>query len=117
MALARDSRGAAPAVQGDPGFGEAAERVYDAGQALIVRRLELAMSEACVLARSAVGFVVVGVIVFAGWLYLVAGLIDALARDYPRFGVEMSVGGFHLALGAALLGVFQRAVGKLGDRT
>lgn len=115
--MVRDSSGVASPARRDLGLGQAVEHVYEAGQALIVRRLELSMAEARLFARNGFGFAFAGVVAFAGWFYFIAGLIDALARDYPRFAVEMSVGGFHVVLALALFGVFQRATEKLGDRS
>ena len=99
----------------EAGLGEAVGRVYEAGEALIVRRLELGVAEARVFARGSLGLALAGIVALVGWLYFVAGTIDALAREYPRFAVEMSVGGVHMALACALFALLRRGVEKVGD--
>lgn len=115
--MARDSRGFAPAAPRDANVGEAALRVYEAGQALTLQRFELWLAEARMFARSGAGILLAASVAFAGWFYFVAGVIDALAREYPRFAVEMSVGGFHVVLALALFTISQRAVAEHGRRS
>lgn len=114
--MARDSTGFDPVVSHRAGLGEAAGRAFEAAEALAVRRLELALAEARGLAKSGLGFFVAGSIALAGWFYLVAGVINALARDYPRFAVELGVGAFHVVLAVALVAFLRRAAGKPSDR-
>jgi hypothetical protein len=98
-----------------PRVGDAAGRVYEAGQALLERRLEFLMVQVRAILRGSVGFGLAAVFALAGWFLFVAGLIDALARDYPRFAVQMSVGAAHLALAAALFWASRRVAD--GGRT
>jgi hypothetical protein len=87
----------------EPSIGDALERTFEAGQALVVRRIDLLVAESKLLAQSS-GLVVLGVvIVLIGWIFLVHGVIDGLAARYPRFALELAVGGAHLALAAPLL--------------
>lgn len=117
MAAARDSRGFAPAMAREANVGEAALRVYETGQALTLQRLEFWMAEARMHARSGAGALFAACVAFAGWFYFVAGVINALAREYPRFAVEMSVGGFHVVLALALFTISQRALAEHGGRS
>ena len=114
MATAYDSRGFAPA---EANVREAALRVYEAGQALALQRLELWIAEARIVARGGLGILFAACVAFAGWLYFVAGVINALARDYPRFAVEVSVGGLHMVLALALFAVSRRAVANRAGRS
>jgi hypothetical protein len=86
----------------EPSIGDALERTFDAGQALVVRRIDLLVAESKLLAQSG-GMVVLGVVVaLVGWIYLVHGAIDGLAQRYPRFAVELAVGFAHFGLAALL---------------
>jgi hypothetical protein len=96
---ARQSRGFAPSARPNLGLGDAAEHVYDAGQLLLERRIQLWAAQARSLARSGVGLGVAATFAVAGWFYFVSGVIEALARDHPRFAVLMGVGILHVALG------------------
>jgi hypothetical protein len=81
---------------------DALERTYEAGQSLIVRRIDLLVAEAKLLAQTGAMAVVGGVIALLGWIYLVQGVVDGLAQRFPRFGVLLAVGLLHVG-GAVLL--------------
>ena len=84
-------------------MGRALERTYEAGQALIVQRIDLLVAESKLLARSG-GMVALGAVVaLTGWIYLVHGMIDGLSLHYPRFAVELAVGFVHLGFAVLLL--------------
>jgi hypothetical protein len=84
-------------------IGDALERTYEAGQSLIVQRIDLLVAESKLLAQSG-GMLVLGVVVaLAGWLYLMQGVIDGLAQHLPRFAVELGVGFAHLAIAAVVV--------------
>ncbi len=117
MAAAHDSKRFAPSEAREADFGGAALRVYEAGQNLMVRRLELWVAEARGSARIGFALLMAAVIGLSGWFIFVAGVIDGLARDYPRFAVEMSVGALHLGMAGALVAIAQRAAAKLGVRS
>ncbi|MFI5320711.1 MAG: hypothetical protein ACHQ6V_14145 [Myxococcota bacterium] len=117
MATSFDFRRESSIERRDAGFGHAFERVYEAGHELVARRLELGAAEARMLARSGVALLCATVVGLTGWLYLVAGVVDALARDHPRFAVELGVGAAHVAVAFALLAIAQRAAPKRGDAT
>jgi hypothetical protein len=99
------------------GLGETAERVYEAAQALVESRVELLLAQARAWARGGAGVGVGLLFALAGWFYFVAGVIEALARDHPRFAVQMGVGGAHVALGVALFFAARRATVTSGSRT
>jgi membrane associated rhomboid family serine protease len=112
--MARDSRGFDPLEQREASLGEAVLRVYEAGQALTLRHLELWLAEARELARSGIVMLFAGSVAFAGWFYFIAGVIGALSREVPRFAVEMSVGGFFVAVAFALFALARRGGAKPG---
>jgi hypothetical protein len=96
-----------PAIPGeDPSLGNALERVLEAQQTLIERRVDLRLEQltakASRLFSAGIGALVGAIAVLAGWFYAIAGVIDALDDHYPRFGVEIGVGVVHIAAGAAL---------------
>ena len=84
-------------------MGRAVERTYEAGQALIVQRIDLLVAESKLLARSARMVALGAVVAFTGWIYLVHGFIDGLALHYPRFAVELAVGFVHLGFAVPLI--------------
>lgn len=83
-------------------MGRALERTYEAGQALIVQRIDLLVAESKLLARSGRMVALGAVVALTGWIYLVHGMIDGLALHYPRFAVELTVGLVHLGFGGLL---------------
>jgi len=87
----------------EPGIGEALERTLEAGQSLVVRRIDLLVAESKLLAQSGGMAVLAFVVALIGWVYLVHGVIDGLAQRYPRFAVELAVGFAHFGLVALLL--------------
>jgi hypothetical protein len=87
----------------DASVGEALGRVVDAGQALVAGRIALGAAEARVAARSVFALSIASVAALIGWLYVVAGTVDVLAREYPRFAVELGMGGLHIACALALI--------------
>jgi len=65
----------------DPSFGNALERVYGAGQELIVRRIDLLVEELAAQGRSllpTVGTIFGAMAVLVGWFFVVAGVVDAI---------------------------------------
>jgi Putative Actinobacterial Holin-X, holin superfamily III len=90
----------------EPSFGNALERVYGAGQALIVRRIDLLVEELAAQGRSllaaSVGTIFGAVAVLVGWFFVVAGVVDAIDDYVPRFAVEIVVGILHVGVGTAI---------------
>ena len=115
MATPYDFRRGSSTASRDASLGEAFEHVYEAGQALIARRLELGAAEARMLARSGVALLSGAVAGVIGWLYLVAGLAEALSSTLPHFAVQMGVGTLHIAAAIALLAIAQHSAPKRGD--
>jgi len=93
-------------MQREPSIGDALERTYEAGQSLIVRRVDLLVAEARLLLRDGRTFLIGSAVAVTGWLYLMHGVTDGLSERYPRFAVELAVGLGHV--GAATL-LFLRA--------
>ncbi len=93
-------------MRGEPSIGDALERTVEAGQSLIVRRVDLLVAEAKVLLHGSRTFLIGSAVAVTGWLYLMHGVVDGLAAHYPRFAVELAVGLAHI--GAATL-LFLRA--------
>lgn len=87
----------------EPSIGGALERTFEAGQSLVVRRIDLLVTEAKVLAQSGAMVVLGAVVGLIGWIYLVNGAIEGLATRYPRFAVVLAAGGIHLVIAALLV--------------
>jgi len=87
----------------EPSVGHALERTYEAGQALLVRRIDLLVAESRLFLRAGRALGIGVVVALLGWLYLMEGLIDGLAGRHPRFAVELCVGLAHAVLAALLL--------------
>ncbi len=90
----------------DPSFGNALERVYGAGQELIVRRIDLLVEELAAQGRNllaaAVGTIFGAMALLVGWIFVVAGVVDAIDDYVPRFAAEIVVGILHVGVGAAI---------------
>jgi hypothetical protein len=83
-------------------IGDALERTYQAGQSLIVHRIDLLVAESKLLAQSGGTLLLCGVIALTGWIFLMRGLIDGLAQHLPRFAVELGVGLAHVGIAAVV---------------
>src|SRR5262245_22576428 len=86
----------------EPRISDALERTYEAGQSLIVQRIDLLVAESKLFAQSGALFVAGAAIALLGWIYLVQGVIDGFAERYPRFAVEVAVGFLHVGAAAFL---------------
>lgn len=84
-------------------IGDALERTYEAGQSLVVRRVDLLVAEAKLLLHDGRTFLVGSAVAVTGWLYLMHGVTNGLAERYPRFAVELAVGLAHVAAAMLLL--------------
>src|SRR5262245_18556277 len=95
------------ALSHDPSLGSALERVFEAQQGLVARRIDLLVEEAAAKLRkllaSSLGATVGTVSALAGWFIAIAGLIDALDDRFPRFALEIGLGLLHIGAGAALI--------------
>jgi hypothetical protein len=94
-----------PAIDGeDPTLGHALERVFEAQQRLVVRRLDLLIEEISAKLRAliplSIGAVAAAVAALAGWFFVMAGAIDALDDHFARSTVEIAIGALHIAAGA-----------------
>jgi hypothetical protein len=89
-------------MQREPGITEALERTVQAGQSLVVRRAELLVAEIREFFHDGGILVLASAVALTGWLYLMRGLTDGLSIHYPRFVVEVAVGGAQVALASWL---------------
>jgi hypothetical protein len=87
----------------EPTVGDALERTVEAGQSLIVRRIDLLVAEAKLFAQSGALAVLGGVVALIGWILLVQGVVDGFAQRFPRFAVELVVAVVHFGIAALLL--------------
>jgi hypothetical protein len=97
-----------PAVAGeDPSLGHALERVLEAQQGLVVRRIDLLLEELTAKAKGlvslSIGAIVGAIAALAGWFIAIAGVIDALDDHFARSAVEIAIGLLHLGAGIALI--------------
>jgi uncharacterized membrane protein YqjE len=103
------------AIPDDPSIGHALERIFDAGQTLIVRRMDLLVMEMSALSAQTIRMVAIsvvgGVTTLVGWLILLAGVTDWLDDYFARQAVEIAIGLVHLAVGVALL-LWRRRVAR-----
>jgi Putative Actinobacterial Holin-X, holin superfamily III len=111
-----------PAAGEDAGLGNALERVYEAGQGLIVRRIDLLAGEIAEQGRSVFVSslaITIGVVVaLVGWFIAIAGIVDALDDRFPRFAVEIVIGALHAGVGAAIaVQARQRTSSKAGGHS
>jgi hypothetical protein len=90
-------------MEREPSIGGALERTFEAGQSLVVRRIDLLVAESKVLAQSGAMVVLGAVVGLIGWIYLVNGAIEGLASRYPRFAVVLAAGVLHLAIAGVLV--------------
>jgi hypothetical protein len=90
-------------MQRESGIGDALERTYEAGQSLIVQRIDLLVAESKLLATNGAMLALGAAVALAGWLLLVQGVIDGLAQRHPRFAVEVAMGLAHVGLAALVL--------------
>jgi len=84
-----------------PTIGDALERTVEAGQSLIVGRVELLVAEVRQSIHEGGLLVLAVVVAIAGWTYLVRGVTDGLSNHYPRHLVEVGVGLVHLGAASA----------------
>ncbi len=91
----------------DPSLGDALERVVDAGQTLIVRRLDLLVEEfsaqAASLLASSGRVILGGALALLGWVIAVVGAIDVLDDYVARSAVEIAAGLIHVGVGVAIM--------------
>ena len=85
------------------GIGDALERTLEAGQSLVVRRIDLLVAESKLFARSGALALVAAGLAVIGWIYLMNGVINGLGTRYPRHAVELAVGVVHLGVAVPLL--------------
>ena len=97
-----------PVVSGEhPSLGDALEHVFEAQQALVVRRVDLLLEEITAKAKGlvslSVGAIVGTVVALAGWFLAIAGVIDALDDRFARSAVEIAMGALHVGAGIAFV--------------
>ena len=102
-----------PAITSDdPSLGHALERVFEAQQALVVRRVDLLIEEMTAKLKStlalSVGVFASAIAALVGWLIAIVGVVDGLDDQLPRSAVEIAIGLLHIAGGAALFFYLRR---------
>jgi hypothetical protein len=86
----------------DLGVAEALERVYEAGQDLLVRRLELLLEQGRSLLASTLAAQAGVLVALAGWALIVASVLQALDAGRPRLIGMIVAGVLHVAAGIAI---------------
>lgn len=81
----------------------AVERIYESGQNLLIRRIDLLVEEARMLALDAGLAIAGGLIVLLGWVRVMNGAVEGLARVMPHHGAELVVGAVHVGLGVGFV--------------
>ncbi len=108
----RATDGEPAVVREDPSLGDALERVFEAGQALIVRRIDLLAEELSAhrfrVLTAGIVDLCAAALALAGWFIAIAGLIDWLDDHFARHAVEVAVGAVHVAAGAAFFALGRR---------
>ncbi len=104
MALPRSDDRAVyePVADEEPSVAEALERVYEAGQGLLVRRLELLFEQGRDLLAATLTAQAGAVFALAGWALILAGALLGLDEGAPRRIGIFAVGAAHL-LGGVLI--------------
>ncbi len=91
----------------DPSLGDALEHVFEAQQALVVRRVDLLLEEITAKAKGlvslSVGAIVGAIAALTGWFIAIAGVIDALDDHFARPAVEIAMGALHVGAGIAFV--------------
>jgi hypothetical protein len=91
----------------DPTLGNALERVFEAQQTLIVRRLDLFAEKLTARGWDFVVAALGSITALVGWLIAMAGVVDALDDRYARYAVEIALGAAHVAAGIGII-LYQR---------
>ena len=91
------------------GVAEALERVYEAGQGLLMRRLELLLEQARSLLASTLAAQSGLLVGLAGWGLIVASVLQALEPGTSRTVGMLVAGVLHLAAGGAIAYFAMRA--------
>jgi hypothetical protein len=91
----------------DPTLGNALERVLEAQQTLVVRRIDLLAEKLSAqgwdFLYASISAVVGSIVALFGWIIAMAGVVDALDDRYARFAVELALGAAHVAAGIAII--------------
>jgi hypothetical protein len=83
-------------MQRESSMSEALERTVEAGQSLIVRRMELLVAEMRTLLHDSGMLLLATAFALFGWVYLMRAATVALSEHFPRIAVELAVGVPHL---------------------
>lgn len=85
---------------------DAFENVVEAGQDLILQRIDLQaerlFERATGMLRASLGIAAGGIVALVGWFLFVSGVVDALAAHLSHATAAMLLGLAHVALGVAL---------------
>ena len=98
--------------EADPTLGNALERVFEAQQTLVVRRIDLLAEKLTAqgwdFLYASISAVVGSITVLFGWIIAMAGVVDALDDRYARFAVEIALGAAHVVAGIAIILFYRR---------
>ena len=91
----------------DPSLGNALERVFEAQQNLVVRRVDLLVEQLNALGgnfvSAAVSALLGSLAALGGWFIAMAGVVDTLDDYFARSAVEIALGMIHVGAGVAIL--------------
>jgi hypothetical protein len=91
-----------------PSVAEAAERVYESSERLLVKRLDLLRLEAVALAQAG-GLGIAGLFVAAlGWIFVTGGAVVWLDGFWPLELAFLAVGGAEMLVGLVVLALAAR---------
>ncbi len=82
---------------------DAIERIVDAGQSLMLRRVELVCAETVQSLRGERAMLVAIPFAIVGWLLVLCGTRSALGMHFPPFAVDIGLGLAHLVVAMGLL--------------
>lgn len=87
----------------EPTIVDTLDRAVEAGQSLLLTRLELVLAEFRGFVHDGGFMLLGGVLAITGWIYVMRGLTNGLSEHYPRYAVELGLGLAHVGLAAFLL--------------
>jgi len=88
-------------------LGNALERVLEAQQTLVIRRIDLLTEKLTAqgwdFVYTSISAVIGSITALFGWILAMIGIVDALDDRFARFSVELALGAVHVAAGVGLI--------------